>query len=84
LWNSRKKISGNGRRGTESRKPTRKPPAFAKLAPAEVHQHEFPAFTICISQKGIPYAKKNKKNNKNPLLSLLAGCTAPLPEVSET
>ena len=34
--NFRKKISGNGRRGTEVRKPTRKPPAFAKLAPAEV------------------------------------------------
>ncbi|KAG2259486.1 hypothetical protein Bca52824_078780 [Brassica carinata] len=32
---TRKKICGNGRRGTESRKPTRKPPAFAKLAPAE-------------------------------------------------
>ncbi|KAL1197309.1 Protein IMPAIRED IN BABA-INDUCED STERILITY 1 [Cardamine amara subsp. amara] len=32
---TRKKISGNGRRGTESRKLTRKPPAFAKLAPAE-------------------------------------------------
>ncbi|ESQ34932.1 hypothetical protein EUTSA_v10006926mg [Eutrema salsugineum] len=37
---TRKKISGNGRRGTESRKPTRKPPAFANLAPAEdVRQH---------------------------------------------
>ncbi|KAL0799760.1 hypothetical protein Bca101_054935 [Brassica carinata] len=32
---TRKKICGNGRRGTESRKPTRKPPAFAKLAPTE-------------------------------------------------
>ena len=31
--NFRKKISGNGRRGTEVRKPTRKPPAFAKLPP---------------------------------------------------
>ncbi|CAG7899626.1 unnamed protein product, partial [Brassica rapa] len=30
---TRKKISGNGRRGTEVRKPTRKPPAFAKLPP---------------------------------------------------
>ncbi|KFK44020.1 hypothetical protein AALP_AA1G204600 [Arabis alpina] len=36
---TRKKISGNGRRGTESRKPTRKPPAFAKLAPAEDVRH---------------------------------------------
>ncbi|KAJ4889468.1 Protein kinase superfamily protein [Raphanus sativus] len=32
---TRKKICGNGRRGTESKKPTRKPPAFAKLALAE-------------------------------------------------
>ncbi|CAN8292568.1 unnamed protein product [Cochlearia groenlandica] len=32
---TRKKISGNGRHGTESRKPTRKPPAFAKLPPTE-------------------------------------------------
>ncbi|KAF8112493.1 hypothetical protein N665_0064s0118 [Sinapis alba] len=31
---TRKKISGNGRSGTELRKPTRKPPAFAKLPPA--------------------------------------------------
>ncbi|KAG2319753.1 hypothetical protein Bca4012_054016 [Brassica carinata] len=30
---TRKKISGNGRHGTELRKPTRKPPAFAKLPP---------------------------------------------------
>lgn len=36
FWNSRKKISGNGRRGTELRKLTRKPPAFAKLPPVEV------------------------------------------------
>ncbi|VVA91796.1 unnamed protein product [Arabis nemorensis] len=38
---TRRKISGNGRRGTESRKPTRKPPAFAKLAPAEDVRHPF-------------------------------------------
>ncbi|EOA39803.1 hypothetical protein CARUB_v10008466mg [Capsella rubella] len=35
----RKKISGNGRRGTEARKPTRKPPAYAKLAPVEDVRH---------------------------------------------
>ena len=39
-----KKISGNGRRGTESRKPTRKPPAFAKLAPAEDVRHHSQKF----------------------------------------
>ncbi|KAG7597513.1 Protein kinase domain [Arabidopsis suecica] len=41
---TRKKISGNGRRGTESRKPTRKPPAFAKLAPAEDVRHHSQKF----------------------------------------
>ncbi|CAL9215470.1 unnamed protein product [Arabidopsis halleri] len=41
---TRKKISGNGRRGTESRKPTRKPPAFAKLAPVEDVRHHSQKF----------------------------------------
>ncbi|KAF8114325.1 hypothetical protein N665_0039s0089 [Sinapis alba] len=41
---TRKKICGNGRRGTESRKPTRKPPAFAKLAPAEDARRPSQAF----------------------------------------
>ncbi|CAH2036955.1 unnamed protein product [Thlaspi arvense] len=41
---TRKKICGNGRRGTESRKPTRKPPAFAKMAPAEDVRHTSKSF----------------------------------------
>ncbi|XP_010477057.1 PREDICTED: probable serine/threonine-protein kinase At1g54610 isoform X1 [Camelina sativa] len=41
---TRKKICGNGRRGTESRKPTRKPPACAKLAPVEDVRHHSQKF----------------------------------------